>query len=256
MISSSPLFIATLAAAGLLDAQAPSAPTARPEFEVASIKPCKPEGGDRVFSTHYQHNTLTATRASLQVLIEMAYQVKDYQLAGTPGWLNSQRFDIVAKAPPNTPDQFDQLMPMLQALLADRFKLAIHRDTKVVQGYALVVAKSGSKLRESTVAEETGVSKPLFTGSRGNLTAERITMPILADNLARLTDSPVGDATGIQGSYKLHLEWTPDQRQPASTDGPSLFTALEEQLGLKLEGRKVPVELIVIDYIEKTPTEN
>ena len=161
-------------------------------------------------------------------------------------------------------------MPMLQTLLLDRFKLAVRRETKVVPGYALVVAKTGAKLHQSTVAEESGVEKPLFTGRRGDLTAERITVAQIAEVLARELNSPVSDMTGIQGVFELHLQWIPENNQimkkpgedgdvlapTERADGPVIFTALQEQLGLKLEARKVPVEIIVIDHVDKAPNEN
>ena len=159
---------------------------------------------------------------------------------------------------------------MLRTLLLDRFKLAVRRSTKVVPGYALVVAKTGAKLHESTVEEKSGVEKPLFTGRRGNLTAQRITTAQVAEMLSRELDSPVSDMTGIQGVFELHLQWTLEKAQPMKkpgdggevlapterADGPSIFAALQEQIGLKLEARKVPVEILVIDHVEKAPSEN
>ncbi len=144
-------------------AQSPAAPAGHREFEVASIKPSPSGMGDRGFSARYEHGRFTASNAGLLSLIKMAYQVKDYQVSGAPGWLNEARFDILASAPPNTPDKFGELMPMLQTLLVDRFKLTFHRESKVVQGYALVVSKTGSKLRPST-DEETGL-----TGGKGSI---------------------------------------------------------------------------------------
>lgn len=239
--------------------QAPTAASPPLEFEVASIKPSK--SVSRGFSVQHVPSGLTATNASLQNLIEMAYQVKGLQIAGAPNWLNSERFDIVAKAPPNSTRA--QILPMLGPLLVERFKLATHRETKELPGYALIVAKNGSKLQESKAEESR------FNGDRRGLTAQRMSITQLADTLARRLDRGVVDMTGIQGFFDLKLEWTPDESSPmqkpgeggeglstAPTDGPTIFTALQEQLGLKLESRKVPVEILVIDHVEKLPSEN
>ncbi len=244
----------------LLNPPSTHAQTRAPEFEDASIKPNK--SASRGFSVEHDAGRFTATNASLQNLIEMAYQVKRTQISGAPDWLNSERFDIVAKAPPSTPKS--QILPMLQPLLADRFKLTFHRENKTVSGYALVVAKTGPKLHVSE-AENSH-----FDGDRRSLSGQRMSLAQLADTLSRRLDSPVSDRTGIPGFFDLKLQWTPDEGQPmtkpgadpepvsqtARTDGPSLFTALQEQLGLKLETRKVPVEILVIDHVEKAPTEN
>ncbi len=158
---------------------------------------------------------------------------------------------------------------MLRTLLLDRFKLAVHRETKALPGCALVVAKTGAKLRESAI-EEGSDEKPLFTGRRGDLTAERVTITQLAETLSRTLSSPVLDMTGIKGVFELHLRWTPDEnplmKKPAESgealaptegaDAPTIFTALQEQLGLKLEVRKIPVEILVIDHVERAPSEN
>ena len=239
----------------------------RPEFEVASIKRSAP--GKHTFSVRAEHGQLTAAGASLQSLIQAAYQIKGYQISGGPAWLDSDYFDIVAKASPGRGANFNQLMAMLQVLLADRFKLAVHRQPKDLQGYALVVAKTGSKLHLATVEEETGVSKPLLTGRRGNVSADRITLAQVAMFLAGELGAPVVDATGLQGVFQLRLEWAPEGRPPLhklegggdgadpnAAEPPGIFTALPAQLGLKLEARKVPVEVIVIDHVERVPTEN
>jgi uncharacterized protein (TIGR03435 family) len=253
--------IVVVIAVGLGRAQTGTA--GRPTFEVASVKPTKP--GTRGFNIHINDGGLTASNAGLQALIRMAYQVKDYQLFGAPNWLNTENFDIVAKVPPGAKAKSEQVMSMLQTLLADRFKLAVHRETKVLQGYALVLAKSGSKLHVATVPEEIGIEKPLFNGQPGNLTAERITMALFADNLAKWLNSPVSEMTGLQGVFQLHLEWTPEGRRPVNTqagngeaapaEAPGIFTALQEQLGLKLETRTVPAEIVAIDHVEKAPTD-
>ena len=221
------------------------------EFEVASIKPSK-SGASR-FSIHTSHGRFTASNTNLLILITMAYHVKNYQLSKAPDWLNSERFDISAEAQPDT--RSDEFPAMVRTLLLDRFKLAVHRETKVLPGYALVVAKTGSKLHESKIGES-NVEGPLFTGRRGNLASERITVAQLAETLSGYLQGPVLDMTGMQGSFELHLEWTPEDTPPDLADKPSIFMAVQEQLGLKLEARKVPVEMLVIDHLEKVPSEN
>lgn len=203
-----------------------------------------------------EHRRLTTSNASLLNLIHLAYNLQTYQLSDAPDWLNAQKFDIVASISPDAPE--DQCGKMIRTMLAERFKLAVHRDTKLVPGYALMVAKSGPKLRQATTQDDDGVSRPLFTGPRGNLAAERISMTQLAETLSRELAGPVSDRTRLPGDFQLHLEWTPENsRAPANPDRPTLFTAVQEQLGLKLESRgKVPLETIVIDHVEKEPTEN
>ncbi len=245
-----------------IHAQSPTSATAALQFEVASIKPSN--SGSRGFSAQHDVGRFTASNASLQNLIEMAYQVKNLQISGAPAWLNSERFDIVAKAPPNTPRS--QILSMLGPLLVDRFKLATHRETKVLPGYGLVIAKNGPKLHESTADHGS------TNGTRGSLTAQRTTMAQLADTLARRLDGPVADMTGIQGFFDFKLEWAPDESQPmkkpgeggegiaatASTDGPTIFTALQEAARAEMEARRVPVRNPGDSdfHVEKVPTEN
>jgi len=217
-------------------------------FEVASIKPNV--SGDGHSSTHTSKGGATMRNVSLKQCIEMAYDVKDYALSG-PDWLGSERFDIVAKPPSGTPE--DQFKPMMQALLADRFKMTVHREPKTLSAYALVVGKNGPQLQKTEVGDGSHMNHDGHNG-KSKLTGQRVSMPRLADFLARQLDRPVIDMTELTGVFDLKLEWA-DERQP-TPDGPSIYTALQEQLGLKLEARKLPVEILVIDHVEKVPTEN
>jgi uncharacterized protein (TIGR03435 family) len=158
------------------------------------------------------------------------------------------------------PERVPRIRAALQALLADRFQLAIHREAKLVSGYALVVGRGGFKLKEAA-DDGSGVD---ISSNRGKLIAERISMGTLARNLSGNLGSPVVDKTDIQGLYNLTLAWTPDEMQSPikprteaaePSTGPSIFAALQEQLGLKLETQKANVEMLVIDRIEK-PTAN
>jgi uncharacterized protein (TIGR03435 family) len=231
-----------------------------PSFEVASVKPNT--SGDSRASGGSSGGRLTMINIPLEQCIEQAYSIKKYQVSG-PDWLSSQRFDIVAKAP--SEGSKPPLRPMLQALLKDRFKLAFHRETKLVPAYALVVAKGGPRL---TAVDPEG-KPPHVVDGRGRLTGERMSMTLLADVLLHWVGIPVMDKTELKGAFNITLEWVPDEtqpvdlldssepkRQPSDTTGPSLFTALREQLGLHLEAIKAPVEMIVIDHVEKVPTEN
>ena len=210
--------------------------------------------------------TFTATGMTARNCIGLAYDVQPFQIEGAPSWVADQRYDVVAKLPDgmvkgaHDPDRLPLMRAALQALLADRFQLTIHRETKPVPGYGLVVAKGGFRLKETT-DDGRGLN---INSDRGKLTAQRISIATLARNLSGNLGSPVVDLTGIKGVFDLKLEWTPDEVQsrgkPAAeaaepSSGPSIFTALQEQLGLKLEKQKAPAEMIVIDKLEK-PAEN
>jgi len=192
---------------------------------------------------------------SLKALIEGAYGVKDFQLSG-PGWLGAVAFDIVAKPP--APYRHEQLQPLLRNLLADRFQLAVHHESKETADFALVVAKGALKLHEATKPRE------FFTVRPGLIAGTRVSTAELASALARVLGRPVVDATGLTAGYDVMMEWTPEQAPPAPGDekketpepGISLFTALHEQLGLRLQTQKVPVDTVIVDRVEKAPTGN
>lgn len=256
-----------LASFGALGQPAATPPAAQPAFEVASIKlntsgepgsQMRSGGGGEIIMRNF----------SLKQIIKMAYEVKDYSLSG-PEWLDSERFDINAKPPAGTAR--DQMRPMLRALLTERFKLAVHREPKTLSAYALVADKNGLKVKE-VEAPGAGSGSQMRMG-RGQLNAQKMSMAQLADSLAGTLDRPVVDKTEVKGVFDIKLEWTPDESQPMGVpggpgdggerrpaadnpSGPSIFTALQEQLGLKLQGQKLPVEIVVIDHVEKVPTEN
>jgi uncharacterized protein (TIGR03435 family) len=143
---------------------------------------------------------------------------------------------------------------MMQILLVERFNLAVHRETKTSQGFAMVVAKNGLKIQP---VEDTGGHRT--NASNGSIRLERATMPQFADTLTRQLRQPVQDATGLKGVFNFTLTYTPDRGQNANgaeQAGLSVFTALQEQLGLRLEARKVPVEILVVDHCDRMPTEN
>lgn len=215
-------------------------------FEVASVKPN--DSGSGHSDVDVDGNLLRMKNVTLKACIVWAFRTTDAQVSG-PSWLESERFDITAKTESGNPEP-----QMLQAVLAERFKLAAHRETKEQTLYELVVAKNGPKLKKSDPGEDDTTSR------RGHLTATRVSMPRLALFLAgpniRL-GRPVVDKTGLDGVFDFTLDWTLDSDAEKSPDHPpSIFVALQEQLGLKLEARKGPVEVLIVDHVEKLPTEN
>jgi uncharacterized protein (TIGR03435 family) len=306
------------------------AQVAAPQFEVASVKPSGPLD-PRMIMSGQAHVGISVDSARVDIgslplgdLIRIAYHLKPYQVAG-PDWIKSERFDIVAKIPEGVSK--DKFPEMLQALLADRFKMATHRETKDHPAYALLVGKNGPKLKDAEPLPAVAstdpaapqgkalvmgsgeyqvrveplpagrgamVSSPQFGEMKISMTENgmmrmefaRITMQAMADTLSRYTDRPVQDLTELKGTYQATLDISlEDMRavamaagmgqamgpgggmmmgrrateggpaETASTPGGSIFTAIQT-LGLKLEPRKVQVEILVIDHLEKTPTDN
>jgi uncharacterized protein (TIGR03435 family) len=243
--------ILLLVKAPLYRAQSQATVASPLKFEVASVKPNK--SGDRDASMNPSPGGFYATNTTLKFLITWAYDVGDHQISAGPNWINTERYDIVAKGQIDRPNSA-QYRQMLQTLLADRFQLRLRRETKELPVYALVVGKNGSKLREAD-----GVG---MTTGRGRITARRISMERFAAHLGNRLGRTVLDRTGLQGNFAFELEWTPDPGQPLGpnptpleSSGPSIFTALQDQLGLKLEPQKGSVEMLVIDHVEK-PSEN
>lgn len=247
-----------------------------PAFEVASIKPAPPPSGGGIrIMLGGDAGRIDYSNVSLRDVMREAYQVKDFQING-PDWLNSVRFDITAKIPPGT--STDQRRLMLQTLLADRFQLKLHRETKELPVFALVVAKNGPKLKESEKKE--GVPNGRMRMQPGHLEGIGFSMQQFTDMLGRQVGQPVLDMTELKGNYDFTLTFTPDENQqramaaafggpaggppgagerhpaPEIAEGASIFSALQEQLGLRLEKRKGPVEILVIDHVERVPTDN
>ncbi len=238
----------------------------KPVFEAASIKlDPKADGSDSENSPG-----LLRAQMTLRHFIMYAYDVKQFQVIGGPNWLDMEHYDIVAKlekaedplpadATPRQRSMADtaRIRAALQALLAERFRLTFHHESKEMPAYVLTVAKGGFKLTE---APGDGGSSMNSKGSTArNLTATRASMERLAAFLAREVGGPVSDQTQIQGVYSFTLDWTPDDLKPAASSEqpplPSIFTAIQERLGLKLEPHKAPVDILVVDSAEK-PSEN
>jgi uncharacterized protein (TIGR03435 family) len=316
-----PMMIRTMVGAGLTLAAAcalAQTPPASPalSFEVASVKPAAPSLDGRIrVSMGGDPGRLNYTNVSLRDLIRVAYKLKDYQISG-PDWLSSERYDLVAKVPDGASK--DQSYLMLQTLLAERFKLTVHREKKDLPAYALVVAKGGPKLKEFVEVPEDAAGGPNAPGGRGGfdgpgpikmgsdgmpklpagrggmmfmdgmgrLHAQGVPITNLTDFLSRQLDKPVVDETGLTAKYDISLNWTPEPGEggagmrmamihapgeggapPAggaegkiadatAASAPPLPVALQQQLGLKLEAKKLPLDLLVIDHAEKVPTEN
>ena len=226
-----------------------------PTFEAASVKPNKSLSYSS--STHTRSDNVTIQNGALRDIIDMAFEIKDYQLIGPP-WLSSERFDIVAKAPLGTGDDH-KLMPLLRTLLIERFKLETHRETRELPCYALVIAKGGVKLKPSE--PETGKGSGMNSNSDdkgGELTATGTNMERLAEWLSRFVDRPVLDMTGLTGRYDFGLKYSKESAK-GETDSPThpvVTLAIQEQLGLRLEKRVAPIEVVVVDRAEKVPVEN
>jgi uncharacterized protein (TIGR03435 family) len=220
-----------------------------PAFEVATIKRSDPTAD--VGQMIRDPRLVALAHVSLQNLLAQAYRIKNFQISG-PGWLDSDRFDILARLPDGaTPDQ---LPAMLQALLRDRFRLALHQEQKTMSAYVLLPRREAAKLK--AVNAEIGNVRTSRGATRLRLSG-KVTMPYFAGLLSNMLDRPVVDMTEIAGVYDVDLEWSADDaagREPDST--PSLSTVLQEKLGLRLDSRKTPVDLYVIDHVDRVPTEN
>jgi uncharacterized protein (TIGR03435 family) len=282
-----------------------------PSFEVASIKPAPPPSdphrimvGMRGGPGTPDPGQINYNNVTLRNVLMQAYDVKEYQISG-PGWLNNERYDIVAKVPPGATKE--QFRLMLQNLLAERFQVSLHHETKELPMYALTVGKGGVKMKESPDAppaptdDAGGGPKPVaygapptrpvigkdgmpqmppggmrggmmvsMNGSLARMQANGIQIAQLVNFLANQLSRPVVDQTGLTARYDVMLDFAPEGHglmggpmpggggggEGNDQSGPNLVTSVQEQLGLKLEARKGPVDLLVIDRAEKTPTEN
>jgi uncharacterized protein (TIGR03435 family) len=230
-------------------AYAQSAPAPIQRFEVATVKPSVADSSSSS-GIKTGHGRLDAQNVTLKRCIIGAYGVGPQQITGGPDWLDADRFEILAKAEQPVNDDA-VLMLMLQDLLAERFRLVVHRETKTVPAFVLEVAKNGPKLERAVAGE---ASTNTSTSSSGiTIDARNTDMESFAKILARRTDLPVLNHTGLAGIFNFKLQWTPDSNKPsaAGTEGVSLFTAIQEQLGLRLRSQKAPIEALVIDHAEK-----
>jgi uncharacterized protein (TIGR03435 family) len=257
--------------------QAATANLPAPVYSSVSIKPHASATNERKMAKimfSLDDGSFTARGVTLQRLIELACRVQDSQISGGPDWLNTTEFDVDAKLDPSFVaamhqqtsghKNFDDLN-LLKSLLANQFKLATHTQTQTVQAYDLVVDTNGPKLQQSSAT-----AMRMMHMERGELTTSGTHMELLIQQLSLRLGQTVIDRTGLKGNYAFNLHWTPDpsederlkqggEQVPAATapdpNGPSLFTALQEQLGLRLEPQTEPVQMLVIDHAE-TPSEN
>jgi uncharacterized protein (TIGR03435 family) len=261
--------------------------SSQPAFEVASIKPSPPFAQRKSYVTGVfggpgtaDPDRVTIENYMLWGLLAMAYEVETYQISG-PSWLEDARdtqFDISAKVPAGATKE--QVPLMMRNLLAERFHLTVHREKKEANVYDLVVAKNGPKLKEAAKAPapQDGPEPPgplkldqdgypvvprgrgprmAFTGDRGTAVFTDGSMGQLVDLLSHQVNRPVTDSTGLKGRYDFSLRWSMEGvGKPGDDPGPTIFAAVQEQLGLKLEQKKGLIDMIVIDHIDKVPTEN
>lgn len=270
------IFLLTLACA----ARAQNEP---PKVEVAIIKLAAPDARD-TFVEFAPGGRINLTNMTLKGMVEFAWNLQPSQVAGGPPWVDSTRYVVTAK--PDGSPKSSEIPAMVQALLADRFQLAIHHETRELPIYALVLArkdrKLGPRLTESKPGDCTpfdplkarpqpGATRPRFCGTSGvspnRLTAIGIPIGNLAPMLQTVLGRIVIDKTGLKGNFDASMEWSPDETQamqwppdapkpgPADNTGPSIFSAIQEQLGLRLKSEKAPVDVLIVDRAEK-PSEN
>jgi uncharacterized protein (TIGR03435 family) len=286
------IIVAVSAAAGPMLLQSAGTQTPKPVFEVASIKPGSPVL-TRI-SVQILGNRFLAENFNLKMLVARAYGMPENRVIGGPGWVDSDRYNLEAKAegatiPPN------QLGPMLQSLLEDRFQLKAHLETRELPIYELVVARGGPKLKMSEDQTPPAPMSPadmaalmgrggrgagpagppprgMFNRGNGQYQGTSVRLNTMVNALTQQLGRPVIDKTGLDALYDISLKWTPGAEQvpnpfalapplggaappPPDPSGPSIFTALQEQLGLRLESTKGPMEVVIIDSAEK-PAEN
>ena len=233
------------------------------KLEVVSVKPANP--ADPVFGLRIQPGRFSVSNATLEMLAGFAYSMPNSQVSGLPKWAEAESFTVEATIDPAAPlppgnEGVSQVMRMIQSLLADRFQLVSHKETRQLPVYELVVASAGAKLPKSAEGKPPGRRM-----GRGQLTGS-MPIPLLATSLSQWVDRPVIDKTGLSGNYDVELTYTPDvgqgarfgtdraESQPANSDAPSLFSALRGQLGLELKSARGPVEMLMVDRAERPDT--
>ena len=286
------IVVPTLVSAALFFGQEP----ATPRFEVASIRPTSGDSFEKVnVGVHIDGARVAINSFSLRDYVRVAYNVKDYQISG-PEWMGTERFDVTGTLPEGSSQA--QVRDMIKSLLADRFHIKLHHESKEFPVYALVIGKGPLKLVESALDPDTtdaskGAVNVAANGSRDGVTVnmgrgayfafannklevKKLTTAYLAETLARFVDKPIVDMTGLTGTYDLTLNFTEEDYRAMlirsavnagvvlppqalhlmeTASGDSLFSSIQEA-GLKLDSRKAPLDVLVVDKIEKTPTEN
>jgi uncharacterized protein (TIGR03435 family) len=237
---------------------APRVQAQPPAFDAVSVKPSDPASGHGTVVNMTPGEGLRVVNATLRDMIETAYDVRQFQIQGGPSWAGASKYDVAATsglpAGAKPPSDWKEVRLKAQAMLKQRFQLELHRETRELPIYSLVVAKGGVK--PDGLSATDGPRRGINAG-KGTMLGEAATIADLVSKLSRLLDRPVVDHTGLQGNYDFKLQWTPDMESsvPEPSAGPSLFTAIQQQLGLRLEATKGPVEVLVIDRVER-PSEN
>jgi uncharacterized protein (TIGR03435 family) len=243
-----------------------------PVYDVASVKPNKANDGMMRIMNH--PDGFSCTNISLKTLIGNAYGIRQDLITGGPGWVDSMGFDVEAKVGAEDVEAFKKLTirqrnSLLQSLLVDRFHLKVHHETKILPMYDLLVAKGGSRLKANATvppspdaAKDPEAAKPrgMMTMGPGMLKGQGVPMASITNQLSYALQATVTDKTGLTGDFDFELKWTPDDAGPANADTSSephvsIFTAVQEQLGLKLQPSKGPADTLVIDHAEQA-TEN
>jgi uncharacterized protein (TIGR03435 family) len=232
-----------------------------PRFEVASVKPSKP--GNVVVSQGQTPGRLTLMGVPIQALIQYAFRAPRYQLSGGPKWLDSDKYDVAATMPANT--VYATRRSMMQNLLQERFHLVAHREKKELPVYALRQSRNGPKFQVEKREMRDGDGR-IGGGGPGRIGGIKVSAFDLAEVLSDYLDRPVLDETGIDGLFDFKLIWTPDetprelnpaeQHPPADPNGASIVAAIEEQLGLRLVPQRGSIDMLVIDHVDRVPTEN
>lgn len=240
----------------VMAALTPGQPEKKAEFEVASVKVAKDDGDHDV---DVDKGLLRIHNLTLKRLISDAYEIDQSQILGGPNWLESDSYDITAKIPAEYVGLKTSRVPeMIQGLLVDRFQLTIHREPRQVSGYFLGVSKNGPKMERAKPDAVDSTTNGTGTAAGMHLKAVNVTMERFAARLSRYPDIGrlVVDKTGLTGAFDFELDWLPERAglkpdSNSASDLPSIFVALQERLGLKLESAKVPIQAVVIDRAEK-----
>jgi uncharacterized protein (TIGR03435 family) len=247
------LVLVWVAVVGCACAQSAAAAKADAAFEAATIKPAAPSPDGHTHINYPEGGRFSAINITLLNLMEWAYDMPQKQILDGPSWMGSTRFDIQATTDADTDAMLRALSSerdrevkrsMVQRLLEDRFAMKLHRETRTLPAYDLVVAKGGSKLEASK-----SDGKSIGTGGT-HFNAQGLTTELIAEQLSQIAGRVVVDKTNLDGRYDLKLQWTPDDAVATEGSPPTLFTAIEEQLGLQLKAAKEPVAVLVVDHIE------
>lgn len=225
--------------------------TGNPKFDVASIKLSHAENTNWTYSSPY--DGYVTENMPLADIICWAWHIRRFQLTGAPKWIEETRYDVHAKADQKITN--DERMRMVRSLLAERFHLEVKNETKPQAVYALVIGKGGPRLKPNDCRFDGGSKCGGYSWGGKELSGTGVQLAELASMLTDSVDRPVVDKTGLSGRFDFKLHWTPEEATVYDAASPSIFTALQEQLGLRLESQRGPVEMLVVEHVEP-PTEN